>query len=272
MSDNATDSSRRQVPAVTRAISILRQLGKSSEPQGVNQIARALDIIPSTCLHILRVLVDEGLVAFDPSSKHYSIDVGILPIARAAMQKNNFANIVQAPLTELSRKFGVTAIATQFSEPEHMVVVALSQSPLPFRLQVDLGSRFPALISASGRCFAAFNDISDAHLKQSFSRLKWDHAPNFKDWKNEVEETAKLGYAIDRGAYIGGVTIIAVPVFNDQGRMTRSLVAIGITERIEAIGQTVIAEDMLRARNEMDTQFMDNAGVSIPTSFSGKGR
>ena len=52
----------RQVPAVTRAVAILRLLGRNEESLGVNAIARALRLIPSTCLHILRVLVAEELV------------------------------------------------------------------------------------------------------------------------------------------------------------------------------------------------------------------
>ena len=63
----------RQVPAVTRAVAILRLLGRSDEPLGVHAIARALALIPSTCLHILRVLVAEGLVAFDPGTKRYRV-------------------------------------------------------------------------------------------------------------------------------------------------------------------------------------------------------
>ena len=46
-----------QVPAVSRALAILRLLGKSETPMGVQEIARALELIPSTALHILRVLV-----------------------------------------------------------------------------------------------------------------------------------------------------------------------------------------------------------------------
>src|SRR6185312_13270609 len=45
----------RPVPAVTRAVAILRLLGLSEEALGVHAIARALTLIPSTCLHILRV-------------------------------------------------------------------------------------------------------------------------------------------------------------------------------------------------------------------------
>ena len=42
------------MPAVVRAVAMLRLLSNSPIPLGVNQIARELDIIPSTCLHILR--------------------------------------------------------------------------------------------------------------------------------------------------------------------------------------------------------------------------
>ena len=54
----ASDSDRlRPVPAVSRAVSILRLLGRSAEPLGVKSIADQLGLVPSTCLHILRVLV-----------------------------------------------------------------------------------------------------------------------------------------------------------------------------------------------------------------------
>lgn len=254
---------RRQVPAVTRAISILRQLGRANEPVGVNQIARELELIPSTCLHILRVLVDEGLVEFDPVSKRYSIDLGILPIARSAIQKNNFAKVVERRLTELSMQFGVTGIATQMSDPNHMVVVALSQAPLSFRLQVDLGSRFPALISATGRCFAAFSTIPEAELKKRFAKLHWEHPPTYDDWKSQIEETRQRGYAVDRGTYIGGVTIVAAPFFDQSGRMTRSLVAIGISEKIEAIGVQCIADEMLALRDEISSLLIGTSAEGV---------
>ena len=84
-SDDKKGMRKREVPAVTRAVAILRALGRSEEPMGVNPLARQLELVPSTALHILRVLTDEGLVAFDPATKRYSIDVGILAIARSAI-------------------------------------------------------------------------------------------------------------------------------------------------------------------------------------------
>lgn len=250
--EDTSQASKRQVPAVTRAIAILRFLARSNDPVGVNPIARELDLVPSTCLHILRVLQDEGLVEFDLRTKRYSIGVGILPLARSALQKNTFSVMIQPRLSELSARFSVTAIATQLSEPGQMVVVALSQSPLPFRLQVDLGSRFPLLISATGRLFAAFGGMGREALQREFSKLVWDHPPSFADWLNEIDEARARGFAVDHGTYISGVTVVAVPVFNTRKQMIRSLVAIGITERLEDGDILKLAGALTDARNEIE--------------------
>lgn len=264
MTSSDTEMRRRQVPAVTRAIGILRQLGKADEPVGVNQIARELGLIPSTCLHILRVLVEEGLVSFDPVTKRYAIDVGILPIARNAIQRNGFVSLVESRLTQLSLRFGVTGVATQLSDPNHMVVVALSQAPLPFRLQVDLGSRFPALISATGRCLAAFTGIPEDELRKRFAALNWDQAPSFEEWMAQVAEARSSGFAVDRGNYIGGVTIIAVPFFDHAGRMTHSLVVIGIADKIEAVGIPVVAAEMKQICTEVAGLLFGGAPKAAP--------
>lgn len=252
---------RRDVPAVTRAVAILRRLGRASEPVGVNQLARELGLVPSTCLHILRVLSEEGLVSFDPLTKRYAIGIGILTIARSAIQRNDFAGLVKPRLNELSAAFGGTAVATQMLGGDHMIVVALSRVQQPFRLQVDLGSRFPALISATGRCHAAFNcaDVSASQLRARFARLHWDHPPGYRTWKREVEQARADGFAIDNGSYIDGVTIIAVPFLDGAGRMTHSMVAIDISKRLEATGVAAIVDRMLRIRDDIGEFLVDQS-------------
>lgn len=252
MPDPRKDPVKRAVPAVTRAVAILRYLGRSEEPVGVNPMARDLGLVPSTCLHILRVLTDEGLVQVDPQTKRYSIGVGILPIARSAIQRNAFISLVQPHLDELSERSGATVLATEVTEAGQMVVVALSQVPQRFRLQVDLGSRFPLLISATGRCYAAYSGEDEESLRAGFARLHWDNPPRFDAWIEQVAEVRAQGYAVDSGAYMSGVTVVAVPVLNSTGRMTRSLVAIGISERMAAQGIDALAADMMRARDEID--------------------
>ncbi|MDD7973284.1 IclR family transcriptional regulator [Roseinatronobacter alkalisoli] len=259
-SEQTTETTKRQVPAVTRALAILRFLARRPEPAGVNPIARELGLVPSTCLHILRVLQDEGLVDFDSETKRYSIGIGILPLARSALQRNTFSTLVQPKLSELSQKFGVTSIATQLSEPGQMIVVALSQSTMPFRLQVDLGSRFPSLISATGRLFAAYNVANKSTLKPEFGKLVWDHPPDFETWLEEINEAQKRGYAIDKGTYISGVTVVAVPVLGSNGKMVRSIVAIGISERLKDNQVPKLAMAIMSIRDHIQNLQIDSGG------------
>lgn len=222
----------RSVPAVTRAVAIMRLLGRSEMPMGVNAIAQALDLIPSTCLHILRALVQERLVEFEPQTKRYRLGVGLLSLARAVVQRNSFASAVQPSLDRISKEWDVTAIGVDVADPDHMVVLALSKSQQPFRLYVDVGSRFPALVSATGRLVAAFGAMDWESLERRFNALRWQRPVPFESWKREVELARDRGYSLDSGFYIEGVTIVAVPVLNQAGRITHTIVTAHMLNRL----------------------------------------
>ena len=109
---------------------------------------------------------------------------------------------------------------------------------------MDVGSRFPTLISATGRLVAAFTDIPQSETERRFRSLRWQQPPEVEIWKKEVKAVRKRGYSVDRGNYISGVTLVAVPVFDQSDRMTHSLVAAGVGDRLDAARSQALAEDM----------------------------
>jgi DNA-binding IclR family transcriptional regulator len=247
----ATAQKLRPVPAVTRSIAILRLLGKSPEPLGVKAIGDALGLVTSTALHILRVLVAEELVKVDPVTKRYSLGVGMLPLARNVIERNSFANVVQPALDRISAKWGVTSIGVQVSGLEHMVVLALSRSQGAFSLHVDVGSRFPALISATGRLVAAFGDHPWSEIEKRFKALRWQQAPNLEAWKREVETVRKRRFSVDRGNYIAGVTVVAVPVLDARGHVVHALVGAGVADQLDNGRAIALANDMRDEANRI---------------------
>ncbi len=238
----------REVPALSRGIAILRLLGRSDERLGVHAIARALGLVPSTCLHILRVLVAENLVTVDPATKKYGVAAGLVALARSVLRQHSFATVVQPDLEELAHRYGATAIGVEASGLEHMIVVALARSDSPLRVHVDIGSRFPALISATGRCIAAFGNNNPADLEARFARLRWDSPPTLSDWRAQIRATREAGYATDDGQYIRGVSIVASPVTMPNGTIN-TLVVVGVSEQMRRAGLSTIGEDLsIRAR------------------------
>lgn len=250
----AADAAARAVPAVTRSLAILRLLARSREPLGVNAIARELDIVPSTCLHILRALVAEEMVAVDPVTKRYVLDAGVLTLARSALRQDSFARIAQPELDGLSASLRVTAIGVRVIGLQHMIVVAISRSDVAFRLHVDVGSRFPALISATGRCLAAFGNHSAGDIERAFRALRWDAAPRYEDWLAEVASTRRAGYGVDKGNYIRGVSIVAAPVIGIEGWMTHALVAVGLSDQMRTTGAGDIGAALSAAASRVSAQ------------------
>jgi DNA-binding IclR family transcriptional regulator len=251
----------RPVPAVSRAFAILRLLGRSDAPLGVNSIARTLGLVPSTCLHILRALAAEELVSVDPATRRYALGAGMLTLARSALRRNAFAELAQPWLDRLSARYRLTAIGVQVSGLEHMIVVAISRADLGLRLHVDIGSRYPALISATGRCLAAFGNHPRVDIDARFRELRWDRPPGLRAWRAEVAAARRDGYSIDQGNYIRGVTVVAVPVLT-AGAMSHGLVTVGVSEQVAELGAERIAGDLKRAADEVSTRLGASGGAA----------
>ena len=246
----------RAVPAVTRAIAVLRLLSRSRTPMTLKAIAETLDLVPSTALHILRALAAEQLVRLDATTRRYSLGTGMLPLARAVLEHSDFPNLVRPRLEDLSRKYGVTAIGVELPDLDHMIVVALARSQAPVRLHVDVGSRFPALISATGRCLAAFSDHPWSEIESRFRKLRWHNTPSLNAWRKEVDQARRHGFSIDRGNYIAGVTIVAVPVLDAQGAISHTLAAVGLGNQLDRTTSLALARDMKSAAQSLAAEMM----------------
>jgi DNA-binding IclR family transcriptional regulator len=179
-------------------------------------------------LYVLRALVAEELVAFDPLTKRYALEAGVLTLARHWLRRNRFNDLAEPVLERLSHTFGVTMLGVHIVGLEHIVVVAVSQAGPSIQLSTQIGSRFPALISATGRCIAAFGKHSETEVEARWRGLRWDAAPSYEQWKEQVSQTAVQGFAVDDGNYISGVTVVAAPVWKSRSNLSHALGAIGV--------------------------------------------
>src|ERR1700744_3655264 len=248
-----------KAPAIARAVAVMRLLGKSDSPLGVQAIARELGLVPSTCLHVLRALVAEDFISFDPETKLYSLEAGVLTLARQWLRRNPFSELAQPLLDDIAQSFNVTGLGVQIVGLEHMIVSAVSRSATDFQFSAEIGSRFPALISATGRCIAAFGDHSEDELETRFRALRWDEPPSFETWKTQVRQTRTRGFAIDDGNYISGVTVIAAPVWGAHAKLSHALVAIGIGGALKRKGLVKLQNRLLADAQTLSKQLGGDA-------------
>lgn len=223
----APGSRHREVPAVRRACAALWLLAKHPEGLPLSRVARELEIIPSTCLHILRELGVGRLVTHDPNTKLYRLGSGVLSLGREMTQQNPFVQAAQPHMNRLSREYEVGASGQERDGDEMVVVVAAS-------LQVSPGGRTPLLIGATGRLMASLGDFDEAELRRRFAKLRWQDAPSIKEWLEEVRAAQTAGYAVDEGQFRKGITAIAAPVFEADGSVHRTISVTAISAQLDA--------------------------------------
>jgi DNA-binding IclR family transcriptional regulator len=250
----ATAVQASKAPAISRAAAVLRLLGRSDVPLGLQSIARELGLVPSTCLHVLRALAAEEFVSFDAATKRYSLEAGVLTLARHWLRRNQFNHLAQAVLDRIAQKYDVTTLGVHIVGLDHIIVVAISQSGPNFQLSAQIGSRFPALISATGRCIAAFGDHSQVELQARFKTLRWDEPPSFEDWKAQVNQVRVQGFAVDAGNYLSGVTVVAAPVWKTRTALSHAIVAIGIGSALRRAGLPELQAELRCAAQTLTKQ------------------
>ncbi len=108
------------------------------------------------------------------------------------------------------------------------------------------------MISATGRCVAAFSRHPPEEIERRFKALRWNNAPSYATWRREVETVRRQGFSIDRGNYIAGVTIVAVPVLDGAGQIEETIASVGISSQLDRPTALALARDMQTAAREVE--------------------
>jgi DNA-binding IclR family transcriptional regulator len=213
------------VGAVTGAVKILRYLAAANEPMGVSRIAKDTKINTSTCFNILRTLAVEDLVTFEPSSKTYSISLGIMELARGATALGGDLSAVRPLMERIANTRNVTLTLWQPVSASRKVLVYSAVARSAMRIQMTVGQRLPLFIGATGRVFAAFSDISEKDLEARFREITWNTPLTFAEFKRQVKETRATGWARDDGNFAAGTVSMAVPILDRDGAAAMAVTA-----------------------------------------------
>ncbi len=232
------------VSALSSGLKILRYLSIAGSRVGVSRIARDVELNPSTCFNLLKTLVYEGLVTFDQASKNYALGLGMVELAKGALEQASYARLVRPMLEAIAAKHRVTATLWQRVGEDRVVLVDRADNDSAMRVHMNIGQRLPIFIAALGRCMAAHSGLSRAELKKRFSALRWENAPTFEAYWAGVESARARGYAVDTGHYVKGVTTLSAPVLDAGGKAVMAISAVGFSAQLSGEKLRSLARDL----------------------------
>lgn len=239
-----TEPPEKLVGALASGLAVVRYLSVAAAPVGVSRIARDLGLNSSTCFNLLKTLLHERLVTFDEATKTYRVGLGLVELAKGALESASYARLVHPHLESIAASHRVTATLWHTGPDERVVLVDRADSDATMRVHMSVGQRLPMFISALGRGIAAHSGLTRAEMRRRFEALRWDDPPGFDAYMRSVDEAGRKGYAVDPGCYVKGVTSVSAVVRDSTGSPVMAISGTGFTAQLQRPAIKALGEDL----------------------------
>jgi len=206
----------RATEAAIRVVTVLDLLGESADGIGVQEVARSLDVHPSTASRLLATLGASGIVERDPGSKRYRIGARVVGLAAAMVDRLPVVSQARPQLEHLSAATSETANLA-IRDGFHVVYVDQVTPAQTVVMASWVGRRSPVHASSSGKVLIAFGDPSlrDAVARRRLERLTDRTVVSTSKLRQIWAQTRRQGYAASSGELEDGLVTIAAPVIVD---------------------------------------------------------
>ncbi len=244
------------IESVNRALDILLLFLQEEKELGVTQIGKTLGMHKSTVCRILETLEAKGFVRQNPENHKYWLGLQVYSLGMLFRQKESLKKLLYPYAKALADRFNeevhiIVPYEGLAAYPQHIVLEKI-QSQQILSLSPDTGAIGACHSSASGKCLLAFNPVEK--LEPYFHKeLPAYTANTITDWPSllqELEVVRQKGYAVDREELEIGLTCVAAPIFNREGKIQAAISLAGpvarirgerVKEMIEAVRQTAQA-------------------------------
>jgi IclR family transcriptional regulator, pca regulon regulatory protein len=256
---------REAMGGLAKGLSVIRAFSSDHAALTLSDIARSAGIPAATARRCLLTLEELGYVT--RSGRSFLLRPKVLELGAAYLESMNIELVTRTHLEELARKTSDSAALCVLDGTEIVYVARASVRTL-VRLEAHVGSRFPAHATSTGRVMLA--GVSPDRLRlyfetASFQALTERTVTNPARLRQLIDSARRSGYAVivDELAY--GVIALAVPVFDQQGRVVASL---NTSSHSRRIGKTKLVRERLKMLQEASRQISGDLATSPWLSLS----
>jgi IclR family pca regulon transcriptional regulator len=233
MTRSKTVGQRREaMGGLAKGLAVIRAFTSDRTALSLSEIATITDMPAATTRRCLLTLEELGYVT--RSGRNFLLRPKVLELGAAYLESMNIEQLTKTHLEELARNTGDSAALCVLDGVE-VVYVARASIRTLMRLEAHVGSRFPAHATSTGRVLLAglTSDrlkqyLSSAPLQALTDRTVTDPAK----LRSLIEDCQRTGYSAVEDELAYGVVALAVPVFDQQGRVVAALNSSSHSKRI----------------------------------------
>lgn len=222
------------VPAVDRAVQILKVFQSADEMLGVSELSRRLDLNKSTLHGILNTLAYHDMLERDEQTKTYRLGQGLVSLSSRVQSRMDLRSIVHPDLVELARQVQETVLLGVFRD-DHIYILDREEAPHDLKISAQIGQRMPFCAGVLGYVLSAaipnaeLAKLVHAHRLRGFTKNSIAKLPAYRRTLDQVRER---GYALEVEEFLEGVSAVAAPIVNAKGQVTAALAIVGLSARL----------------------------------------
>ena len=232
---------RSAVPAITRAMRVIDCLADSGQGGAtITDIAARTGIAKSTTALICGVLEEEGLAR--RSDGRYRLGRRLLTLASdylATVDQLDEFYATARSLPIISRQAARLAIL----EGTEVIYLARYEGAHPVRLTGQIGDRFPASVTATGKALLSTMPegvVRDRYRGKTLARYTERSIQTLPELLADLENCRARGYATDDEETNLGLICYSIPVVDTPGRPARFSVSTTMSKQAAAELETSV--------------------------------
>jgi DNA-binding IclR family transcriptional regulator len=238
------------VQSVDRAAAILEILARDGEA-GVTEVARELGVHKSTASRLLAALDRRDLVTQDTARGRFRLGVGLVRLAGAAARGLDLVQESRPVCRALAQEAGETVNIAILSGRDALYLDQVA-GPAALSPHNWAGQRIPLHATSDGKVLLAYLPPDEiAEYLMPLQRFTDHTITTGSELTQALDEVKRHGYATAVEELEQGLTAVAAPVRDAEGRVVASISASGPSFRIPADRIPTLAGSVRRAAAEI---------------------
>jgi IclR family pca regulon transcriptional regulator len=219
--EESSNHSNYFVPGLHRGLRVLEILGAADAPMSLTEIARAMDISRSSAFRLVYTLRQMDFLKEGEQKNTYTMGARVLNLGFAYLNQQPITAIARPHLAALRDSIGISAHLSVL-EGHDVLYLGSHQARTGYVSNMVTGTRTEAYATAIGWCLLSGH--SDGELQDFCAGLDMvavtEHTPtSYEALRARTAQVRADGYVFSRGFRAPGGSSVAVPVFDNRGKV-----------------------------------------------------
>lgn len=237
-----------QIPTNLRLLMLLEHVVRAGVPVTPSAVNEQMGLPKPTIHRLFSTAEAEGFLQRDIDGRSYSPGRRLRHLAIGTLSAERVRAVRLVVLRAVATKVGETCNIA-IPERDGMFYLDRVETHWPLRIQMPIGTEVPFHCTASGKMFLSSlrPGYLDRYLQNyPLTKMTDNTLTDAQSLRTEIGAIRGKGYSTDDEEFMSGMTAIAVPILDGQGRLVSTL-SIHAPEQRQSVEQLIGHLDILRA-------------------------